>query len=257
MSCVMSLFEKCKLDLLFLHNLSSIIIIIIIIFSERPSKVKFVRWSPPTMMQKFKLDTHASISKQHIFLRYVLFDHRGIHLLRRAKVIRIENNTIVKAGEKNKNLKILEAEARVLELALFDLQERGWLPGAVQLGCTFLSQKLAGISPLYTVNSEELQNVIERCMHIIDENHIQVYWTHRRANVVANSLMESAKRYKNDICSTKLDLALCRFIWDQMFGPFKPYLSKTANTSQERWKYLLSDEDGFAQKIMSWINMGT
>jgi len=34
-------------------------------------------------------------------------------------------------------------------------------------------------------------------------------------------------------------------------------LCKTTNTSQERWKYLLSDEDGFAQKIMSWINMGT
>jgi hypothetical protein len=66
------------------------------------------------MMQKFKLNTHASISKQHIFLRDVLFDHRGVHLLRRAKVIRIENDTIVKAEEENKNPKILEAEARVL-----------------------------------------------------------------------------------------------------------------------------------------------
>jgi hypothetical protein len=59
MCCVMSLFEKCKLDLLFLHNLSTIIYL----FSEHPSKVKFVRWSLPTMMQKFKLITHASISK--------------------------------------------------------------------------------------------------------------------------------------------------------------------------------------------------
>jgi hypothetical protein len=69
--------------------------------------------------------------------------------------------------------------------------------------------------------------------------------------------MESTKRYKNDICATKLDHVLCRLVWDQMFGPFKLYLPKTTNTSQECLKYLLSDEDGFAQKIMSWINMST
>jgi hypothetical protein len=63
--------------------------------------------------------------------------------------------------------------------------------------------------------------------------------------------------YKNDICATKLDPKLCHFTWDQMFGPFKSYLSKTTNTSLERLKYLLSDGNGFAQKILSWINMGT
>ncbi|XP_059433601.1 uncharacterized protein LOC132166741 isoform X2 [Corylus avellana] len=215
-----------------------------ILQSERSSMVKFVRWSPPTMKQKFKINTHASLSEQYIFLGYVLFDHRGIHLLRRAKAIKIENE----------KPNIVEAEARVLELALFDLQERGWLPIVVQLGCAVLSEKLVG--PSYsTITSKELWNIIEHCKQIIDEKSIQVYWTHRRANVFSNSLMESVRMYKNDICATELDPRLCRFTWDQMFGPFKPYLSKTTNTCQERLKYLLSDEDGFAQNILSWIYM--
>jgi hypothetical protein len=257
MCCLISLFEKCKLDLLFLHNLSTIIIIYLLIylFSERPSKVKFVRWSPPTITQKFKLNTHASISEQHVFMGYAIFDHRGIHLLRRSKALKIENCTMRKAGAKNEKPNIVEAEARVLELALFDLQEREWLPVVVQLGCVALYQKL--VDPVYTITSKELRNIIERCKQIIDEKCIQVYWTHRRANVFSNSLMESVRMYKNDICATELDPKLCRFTWDQMFGPFKPYLSKTTNTSLERLKYLLSDEDGFAQKIMCWINMGT
>jgi len=256
MCCLISLFEKCKLDLLFLHNLSTIIIIYLLIylFSERPSKVKFVRWSPPTITQKFKLNTHASISEQHVFMGYAIFDHRGIHLLRRSKALKIENCTMRKAGAKNEKPNIVEAEARVLELALFDLQEREWLPVVVQLGCVALYQKL--VDPVYTITSKELWNIIERCKQIIDEKCIQVYWTHRRANVFSNSLMESVRMYKNDICATELDPKLCRFTWDQMFGPFKPYLSKTTSISLERLKYLLSDEDGFAQKILCWINMG-
>lgn len=251
----MCLFGKCKLDLLFLYNLRYVhFFFFFFVSSERPSKVKFVRWSPPTMKQKFKLNTHASLLEEHVFLGYALFDHRGVHLLRRAKAIKIENHTMRKAGAKNEKPNIVEAEARVLELALFDLQKRGWLPVVVQLGCAVLSKKLVG--PLYTITSKELRNIIEHCKEIIDEKCIQVYWTHRRANVFFNSLMESVRMYKNDICATELDPQLCRFTWDQMFGPFKPYLSKTTNTSQERMKYLLSDEDGFAQKILSWINIG-
>jgi hypothetical protein len=41
-----------------------------------------------------------------------------------------------------------------------------------------------------------------------------------------------------------------------MFGPFKAYLSNTATTSVGRLKYLLSNQDGVAQQILSWINMG-
>jgi hypothetical protein len=224
-------------------------------FSERRSKFKFVRWSPPTMNQKFNLITHASLSEQQVFLGYALFDHRGVHLLRRGQAIKLENCTLGKVGAKNEKLNMEEAEARVLELALFDLQERGWLPVVVQLGCVELYQKLVGSLP-HIVISKELRDFIERCKQMIDEKRIQVYWTHRRANVFFNSLNESVRMYKNDSCATELDPKLCRSAWNQMFGPFKPYLSKTTHTSQERLKYLLSHEDGFAQKILSWIDMG-
>lgn len=78
----------------------------------------------------------------------------------------------------------------------------------------------------------------------------------RQANAVANSLLESAKRDKMDIFDIDLDLKVCHITWGQMFGPFKPYLSNTTTTSAGRLKYLLSDQDGVAQKILSWINMG-
>jgi hypothetical protein len=250
---VMCLLGKCKLDLF--HNLRYEHFFFFV--AERHSKVKFIRWSPPTLEQKFKLNTHASLSEQHIFLGYALFDHRGIHLLRRAKVIKLENHTLGKAGAKNgENTNAVKAEARALELALFELKEIGWLPGVVQLGCFSLFQKLLGISPLYTVTSKELRDIIERCKHIIDEKHIQVNWAPRQANAVANSLLESAKRDKMDIFDTDLDLKVCHIIWGQMFGPFKAYLSNTATTSAGRLKYLLSNQDGVAQKILSWINMG-
>jgi hypothetical protein len=231
---------------------------IYLFLAERHSRVKFTRWSPPTLEQKFKVNTHASLSEQHIFLGYALFDHRGVHLLRRAKVIKMENHTIGKAGAKNDENPnvVIMAEARALELALVELKERGWLPGVVQLGCFSLFQKLLGISPLYTVTSKELRDIIESCKHIIDEKHIQVNWAPRQVNAIAKSLVESAKKDKKDMFNTDIDLKLCHITWGQMFGPFKPYLSNTTPTSEVRQKYLLSNDDGVTQKILSWINMG-
>jgi ATP phosphoribosyltransferase regulatory subunit HisZ len=63
----------------------------------------------------------------------------------------------LKVGAKYEKPNIVEAEARVLELALFDLQKIGWLPVAVQLGCVALSQKL--VDPLYRITSKELRNI--------------------------------------------------------------------------------------------------
>jgi hypothetical protein len=66
-------------------------------------------------------------------LGYALFDHRGVHHLRRAKVIKVET----KSGHP-----VLEVEARALELALVNLQDKGWLPIMVQFDSRNLLEAL-------------------------------------------------------------------------------------------------------------------
>jgi hypothetical protein len=163
------------------------------------------------------LNSDASVSGKHIFLAYVVFDYRGVHLLRCTKLVQAA--TI--------NTDPLLAEASALHLALVDLENRGWLPVFVQTDNIMLSKHITQQTQP-SASSNELYRIIGDCRNIIERYNMRhlVFWRPRQENVLANSLVESAKREGKSVYGTDLDPNLCRIAWTQMFGAFKAHLSE-------------------------------
>lgn len=178
-------------------------------------------------------------------MAYALFDYRGVHILRGAKIVRTK--------EKNHNPAL--AEAKALYWALVQLQIKGLLPVTVQIDNRIVFDKL---NQNLSYPNEELDDIIWNCKHIIIKYNMQnqVEWGARQSNVLVDSLIERAKIEQTDIDETDLDPELCRRTWAEMFGHFRAYLSRTFHTSHKRQTYILWEQDGLAQKLLRLINMG-
>jgi hypothetical protein len=113
----------------------------------------------------------------------------------------------------------VEAEVTALELALFELRDRRWLPRVDELDNIVLKQKLVHNILPHEVRQTELQDILDRCKEITYLNCIQVHWRSWQSNPVANYLVEYVNRNKTYIFDTDFNLKLCHITWGQCLGP--------------------------------------
>jgi hypothetical protein len=125
-------------------------------------------------------------------------------------------------------------EANTLHLALVDLENKGWLSVFVRTDNIMLSEHITEHTQP-SASSNELYRIIRDYRNVIERYNMQhlVFWRARQANVVADNLVQHAKREGKFVYGIDLDPELCRIAWTQMFGAFKAHLSKTKETLQK------------------------